>query len=1078
MNPAPDKPSQLQTPLTKWLPNNLETLLVIVLLAIAILSRFIDLGVRTMSHDEINHVVPTFSLYSGNGYRYDPMSHGPIQYHMIALAYALFGDDDFTTRIPAAVLNIATILVALVAFRRYLGRTGALVAGVLIIISPLMLFYARYARNESYIVLWGILTLYSILRYLETGEKWALLLFTLANALHFTDKATAYMFAAEEMLFLGAYFIDRVLRKEWKQGWGKFFFLLGLLLSVLMWAGAYAFYASNKPAADAATSMARSTVIVIGVMAAGGVGTLVWAVIELLRGVGLTTLKGERTADLLILLTTFVLPLCSAFPIKLLGYTVLDYSKAGITRVAIAASLLAVMAAILGLWWFRRRWLLPAALFFIPFILLYSTFLTNPEGLAGGLVGALSYWTDQQAVARGGQPLYYYLFLMIPMYEFLPAVGTITAAGIAATRRLWQSEAGKPFTTPAAEDGKPPVPVAALLVFWSVSSLAVFSYAGEKMPWLTIHLTLPMILATGWAVGWLVETTAWVRFSEWTIRQVARFGLLVLFIILAIQTGRDAFRAAFINYDKPTEYLVYAHAAPLPKELLGIIDEISIRTTGNATDMVVAYDNQVRYPYWWYLRRFPNKIDFDTNPTRDVRRALVIETGDENLSKLTPVVRQDYNEYQGMRLWWPNMDYWNLKWSTIESERNIEWQREHPDNTGSVPSMNIGGYLKYVWPHIKPFFTDPKIRHAVLKIWLEDDFTEWGELRNSTAYTLTDWGVSDRMHYYIRKDITAQLWPYGAPVQETVTTEDPYQAITIPAQPDKVIGAAGTLPGQFQSPRAVAVAADGSLYVVDSMNARIQHLKTDGSVIQTWGSRADISQGTASGGTFNEPWGIAIGPEGSLFVSDTWNHRIQKFSSNGRFITMWGFFGQSADGPDAFYGPRGLVVDPDGRLYVADTGNKRIVIFDEDGNYITQFGTAGMGMGELDEPVAVALDQSGKVYVTDTWNQRVQVFQPDANKLTYTAVAEWLVDGWYGQSVENKPFITVEKSGDVTVTDPELCRLITFNPQGTPIQVKDGCLGGTFVLPSGITSDLAGGVWVTNAGNGTIVHIPGTTASP
>ncbi len=54
--------------------------------------------------------------------------------------------------------------------------------------------------------------------------------------------------------------------------------------------------------------------------------------------------------------------------------------------------------------------------------------------------------------------------------------------------------------------------------------------------------------------------------------------------------------------------------------------------------MVVAYDNYVRYPYWWYMRRYTNKIDFDVNPTRDVRNALVIAAGDDNVSKLDPIV--------------------------------------------------------------------------------------------------------------------------------------------------------------------------------------------------------------------------------------------------------------------------------------------------------------------------------------------------------------------------------------------------------------------------------------------------------
>jgi predicted membrane-bound mannosyltransferase/DNA-binding beta-propeller fold protein YncE len=1084
MIPSPEKPSILDTLLKRWFPLNVETFLVVLLLAIAIVSRFYNLGVRAMSHDEINHVIPSFSLYSGNGYSYDPMSHGPFQFHMMALSYALFGDNDFTARIPAAVFSIAVLLVALFAFRRYLGRTGALVAGALIIISPLMLFYARYTRNESYIVLWGILTIYAILRYLERGEAWALFLFTAVNALHFTDKATSYMFAAEEFIFLAAYFVDRVSRRVWQSGRRRAFFLLGLALTVVLLSGAAGFYLSHKPASDTPAEQVRTMIIVVSILAAGGAGTLVWSGAELVRGLGWVAIKSERVADLLVMLGTFILPLLSAIPITLMGYAALDYTTIGMLRITGVAAILGVIGSALGLWWFGRKWLFHAAMFYVPFVVLYSTFFTNPEGIVGGLVGALSYWTEQQAVARGGQPLYYYALLLIPMYEFLPALGTIVAAGIASRTRLWQSEAGQPFTQPQSGSDQPPVPVAALLVFWSVSSLAVFTYAGEKMPWLTIHIALPMILSSAWAIGWLVETVPWGRVAMWGIRNYARLAMLVLFGLLAVQTWRDAYRAAYINYDDATEYLVYAHGAPDPKALFGQIEELSIRTTGT-TDMVVAYDNQVRYPYWWYMRRYTNKIDFDVNPTVDARRALVIAVGDENLAKITPVVRQDYFEFAGMRLWWPNMDYWSLKWSAIDSERTAALQKEVAGTDKVIPPMTVLEYLKFAWQHIKPLFVDSQdtqpvitaaqVRSAVFQIWFNDDFTQWGAIKNSTAFSLTDWGVSSRMHYYIRKDIAAQLWPYGAPAQPVVTPVDPYAAITATASPDLVLGAAGSEPGQFQSPRAVALASDGSLYVADSMNNRIQHLGLDGKALQVWGTRADVSQGEAPGGTFNEPWGIAVSPDGSVYVADTWNYRIQKFTSDGKFVIMWGFFGQASDSPEAFYGPRGLAVDAKGRIYVADTGNKRIVIFGPNGDYITQFGAPGLGLGQLDEPVAVALDMSGKVYVTDTWNQRVQVFAPDSAGLVYTPFAEWPVDGWYGQSVENKPFIAVDATGNVTVTDPELCRLITFSPDGQPVRVQDGCSAGTLLLPSGITSDASGGLWVTNAGNGTVVHFKAGT---
>jgi len=1069
MIPGPEKPSILDIPLKRWFPLNLETLLVILLVVTALVSRFYDLGARAISHDETNHYVPAYSLYSGNGYQYDPMTHGPLQFHMMALSFALFGDSDFTGRIPAALLNIATILVAIFAFRRYLGRTGALVAGALIIISPLMLFYARYARNESYIVLWGILTLYAILRYLERGETWALFLFTAVNALHFTDKATSYIFAAEEALFLAAYFIDRISRREWMQPRRRANFLLGLAITVVFVAAAAGFYLTHKPAADTPVEQTRLVILVVSLLMACGVGTLVWSGVEMVRGLGWAGIKSERSGDLLVLLVTFLLPLLSALPIQFMGYTALDYTSSGVMRVVVVTAVLGAVGIALGLAWFGRRWLYFAALFFVPFVLLYTTFFTNPQGIEGGLVGALSYWIEQQAVQRGSQPLYYYAFLMIPMYEFLPALGAVLAAGIASFTHLWQSRPDHPFDRTQPDSDQHPVPVAALLVFWSVSSLLVFSYAGEKMPWLTIHIALPMILASGWAIGWLVETVPWGRLVAWSGRNFARVTALILFGFLAVLTGRDAFRAAYLNYDDPTEYLVYAHGAPAPKELLSEIEELSIRTTGSPTDMVVAYDNQVRYPYWWSMRHFTNKIDYDVNPTRDLQRAVVIAVGDENLTKLTPVVRQNYTEFSAIRLWWPNMDYFNIKWSNVESERNTDLQSQATVSGTPIPPMTILEYIKYAWRHIQPFFADGKARSAVIQIWLNDDFTQWAALKNSTAYTLTDWGVSDRMHYYIRKDISALLWPYGAQAQALTPPVDPYAAITVPIVPDQVLGAPGSEPGQFQSPREVAVAADGSLYIADSMNNRIQHLSPSGQVLQVWGTYASITAGAAPGGTFSEPWGVAVGPDGSVYVSDTWNHRIQKFTADGQFVTMWGTFG-SGDTPTAFYGPRGIAVDAKGQVFVADTGNKRIVVFGPNGEPITQFGSAGMDTGQLDEPVAVALDAAGNVYVTDTWNQRVQVFSPDPSGKVYTATTEWPVNGWDGQSVENKPFIALDTSGNVSVTDPEGCRVITFSPAGQPLKVWDGCSAGTFKLPSGITSDGFGGVWVTDAGNGTLIH--------
>ena len=146
------KTSWLDKPLISVLPPlNLETLLIIIILVLAVFSRFTDLGLRVMSHDEVNHVVPSFDLYEGRAYHHDPVTHGPFQFHLVALSYFLLGDNDFSARVPAALFSVATVAAVLFCFRRYLGRIGSLAAGIFFLISPYMLFYGRYTRNEAFV---------------------------------------------------------------------------------------------------------------------------------------------------------------------------------------------------------------------------------------------------------------------------------------------------------------------------------------------------------------------------------------------------------------------------------------------------------------------------------------------------------------------------------------------------------------------------------------------------------------------------------------------------------------------------------------------------------------------------------------------------------------------------------------------------------------------------------------------------------------------------------------------------------------------------------------------------------------
>ncbi len=118
---------------------NWEKTLYLLLIAAAFVTRFYDLGVRVMSHDESLHTEYSWYLYQGRGYIHSPMMHGPLKFEVTAFTYWLLGDSDFTSRIPSALMGVATVAL-MYFFRKWLGRAGALVASLLALISPYLLY--------------------------------------------------------------------------------------------------------------------------------------------------------------------------------------------------------------------------------------------------------------------------------------------------------------------------------------------------------------------------------------------------------------------------------------------------------------------------------------------------------------------------------------------------------------------------------------------------------------------------------------------------------------------------------------------------------------------------------------------------------------------------------------------------------------------------------------------------------------------------------------------------------------------------------------------------------------------------
>ena len=225
--------------------------------------------------------------------------------------------------------------------------------------------------------------------------------------------------------------------------------------------------------------------------------------------------------------------------------------------------------------------------------------------------------------------------------------------------------------------------------------------------------------------------------------------------------------------------------------------------------------------------------------------------------------------------------------------------------------------------------------------------------------------------------------------------------------------------GSFYYPRGLAVGPNDVLYIADSGNNRIQKFDLNGNVMQAWGKFGFAWRG-ADLGKFDVPWGLATDAEGNLYISDTSNARIQKFTSDGQALLKWGRDG-SFDG--AFFFPRGVAVDFVGNIFVADESNNRIQKFDARGSFLAKWGREGAGPGQFKSPWGIACDALGNVYVVDTGNHRIQKF--DGNG---TFLCAW---GNRGKSEGqlNYPYgIAVDKEGAVYVVDSGNGRILKYVP--------------------------------------------------
>ena len=592
-------------------PSRLELGLYAALLLAAAIMRLWDLGSRAMHHDESLHAFYSWALYMGEGYGHNPMMHGPFQMEATAGAFWLLGDSDFTARILYAVAG--TVLVALpFLFRARLGALGALLISAMLAFSPAMLYFSRFARNDILMAVWALGLVICMWRYLDEGKSRYLYIASALLALAFATKETAYMLTAT----------------------------LGLYLFLVL-------AARNLPAITRDVAVGEvSTPLALSRVLAGAWATAARAV---------TVPAVSRHGGLLALLITLTLPMWAALVAVFQGTPLLSWSglvlaasaegpgpigaplRGGIVIAFLAIVILIGVSVYVGHRWNSKVWWNCALVFYAIWIPLYTTFFTNIVGIGSGMWQSLGYWLVQQGEGRGGQPWYYY-FVIGSTYEFLPLLFAI-AGGIYYLRRR--------------------DPFGHFLVFWAATTFILYSAASEKMPWLLVNVTLPLIVLSGRFLGEVVGAIRWRRLASrggllllpgvpsllvllwmlaffdpgsweasdalllaglfgiaagliavgvWLARRTGRrdflaFAAVPLALVLVVLSVRAGWNAAYKNGDIPVEMIVYTQTSPDVARLARDVQRVR-RAASDGRQILVTIDGTsgFHWPWRWYFR--------------------------------------------------------------------------------------------------------------------------------------------------------------------------------------------------------------------------------------------------------------------------------------------------------------------------------------------------------------------------------------------------------------------------------------------------------------------------------------------
>jgi len=307
--------------------------------------------------------------------------------------------------------------------------------------------------------------------------------------------------------------------------------------------------------------------------------------------------------------------------------------------------------------------------------------------------------------------------------------------------------------------------------------------------------------------------------------------------------------------------------------------------------------------------------------------------------------------------------------------------------------------------------------------------------------------------------------PSSSSATSTSSTSSPSSSAS--QAPAELIWTATTPKGDL-IPTGIVADPSGRMWIADPYHDRFAIFATDGTFVEFWGGSGKGPGQFDLTRTNGDGYGaIAFEPDGSFFVLDAGNMRVQKFDAQRTFVKTWGAFGP---GPNQYQDPVGIAVGPDGRLHVLDDVRGVVETYDPAGKVLGTFDAfKSVGGGGFNRANSLAVDAAGNLYVSAVDPNEVRRFHPNG-KLTLTYGAPGSGAGAFADQAGS---MSIDRAGRLYVTQGQEqgrgdhLGVLVFEPDGRYLGGwgSVGSAKGQITFPTGILVDGSGDVYVGDAGS-------------